>query len=226
MSNRLVRFSSTVFLSALSLLAQPGHAQPNAAHIVPGDVPLELPSPIHSSLGFDTLTLETFLCLKDEDVQGGAGEVGLSIANDGTSGPFIIPILDVLFGEQEDTAHVSVSRLQWIGLEPFSSRCGRWSYSVTLDPDVLQPVSDLTLGRTGGAEPTAPFAGTIEASALLRFSLNDGQRRQTRELPVLLRLDLAGHWTVAESSESSQEDSYSNLVLFVEQAAATLLDPS
>lgn len=220
MSHRSVRFPFTAFLFALVLLARPGHAQPNAAWIVPGNAAPELPRSIPSSLGVPNLA--AILCLKDEDTQGGAGEVGLTASNDGSSDPFIIPILDVLFGELEDTAQVSVSRLQWIGTEPFPTPCGRWSYTVTLDPDALQPESDLVLGRASGSEPTAPFAGTLEAAALLRFSDEDGQ---TREIPVLLRLDLAGRWTVAEDA-GGVSDGDSNLVLFVEQAVATLLDPS
>lgn len=217
MSHRSVRFPFTAFLFALALLARPGHAQPNAAWIIPGNAAPELPRSIPSSLGIPNLA--AILCLEDEDTQGGAGEVGLASANDGSSGPFIIPILDALFGELEDTAQVSVSRLHWIGLEPFSTGCGLWSYTVTLDPDAVQPISDLTLGRVGSG-PTAPFAGTIEAAVLLRFSDEDGQ---TREIPVRLLLDLAGRWTVAKSTGS---DSDSNLVLFVEQAVAAFLDPS
>ena len=217
MSHRSVRFPYMAFLFALVLLARPGHAQPNAAWIVPGNAAPELPRSIRSSLGVPNLA--AILCLKDEDTQGGAGEVGLTVSNDGSSSPFILPILDVLFGELEDTAQVSVSRLHWIGLEPFPTDCGPWSYTVTLDPDAVQPISDLTLGRVDSG-PTAPFAGTVEAAALLRFSDEDGR---TREIPVLLRLDLAGRWTVSKDTGS---DSDSNMVLFDEHAAATLVDPS
>jgi hypothetical protein len=220
MSHRSVRFPFTAFLFALAvfaLLARPGHAQPDAADIIPGDVVLELPAVVPSSL--DTPTLETALCGKIND-QGGAGEVGLTSANDGSSGPFILPVLGVELGELEDTARVSAGPFYWTGLEPFPTHCGRWSYTVTLDPDALQPPSDLTLGRAGGSEPTAPFAGTVEAAVLLRFSDEDGG---TREIPVRLRLDLAGHWTVGKTAGAAGG---SNLVLFVEQATAALLDPS
>lgn len=217
MSHHPVRFvPAALFLLAALMLPFPGHGQPNAAEIVPGNVALEMPRVVPSSL--DTQTLETTLCGKP-DLNGGAGEVGLTVTNDGSSGPFIVPILDVLFGEEEDTGEVSVSRLQWVGLEPFSTDCGRWSYTVTLDPDAVQPVSSLTLRRASGWQPTAPFVGTLEASTLFRFSGEDGE---TREVPARLRLGLAGRWTVGKDPVG---DSDSNLVLFTEQAAATFLNP-
>ena len=227
MSYRSARFSSTaslsliVALAAFAFLPRPGHAQPDAAHIILGEVALDLSRTLPSSLDAHALALETVFCGKPGDGEGGAGEVGLSVANDGSSGPFIIPILGIADREEEDIAQVSVSRLHWIGLEPFPTDCGRWSYTVTLDPDAVQPVSDLILGRAAGSEPAAPFTGSVAVAALLRFSAVDDRR--THEVPVFLRLDLAGRWTVAQNGGG---DSDSNLVLFVEQAVAVLLDPS
>jgi hypothetical protein len=218
-----VSFTASLFaLAVFAVIAPPGYAQPDAAHIIPGDVALELPNPIPSSRDTDTpRTLALAICGKPSDVQGGAGEISLSVANDGSSGPFIIPILGIADREEEDIAQASVSRLHWTGLEPFPTDCGRWSYTVTLDPDAVQPVSDLILGRAAGSEPPAPFTGSVAVAALFRFSAVDDRR--TREVPVFLRLDLAGLWTVAENGGG---DSDSNLVLFVEQAVAVLLDPS
>jgi hypothetical protein len=236
MSDRPVRTASDVFpalriarltpgvlaallaVAGLALPARPASAQPDAALIVPGNVTLELPGTLPFSLDVDTQTLETALC-GFYDGNGGAGEVGLTSSNDGTSG-FIVPVLEVVFGVLADTARVSAGGFHWPGAGPAATSCGPWSYAVTLDPDAVQPTSELVLGRAAGSEPTAPFAGIVAAAALLRFSaLADGR---TRELPVLLQLEIAGRWTVVEDTGAPLADGDSNLVLLVERAAAAL----
>lgn len=222
MSDRPVRFACKVSplaallaLAGLALPARPAGAQPDAAQIVPGNVTLELASTLPFSLDADTQTLETALC-GFYDGQGGAGEVGLTSSNDGTSG-FIVPVLEVAFGVLADTARVSAGGFHWPGAGPAATSCGPWSYAVILDPDAVQPTSDLVLGRAAGSEPTAPFAGIVEAAALIRFSaLGDGR---TLELPVLLRLEIAGRWTVAEEADVFAGGS--NLLLLVERQAAS-----
>jgi hypothetical protein len=205
-------------LAGLALPPQPADAQPDAAQIIPGNVTLELPRTLPLSLDVPKQTLETVLC-GYYDGNGGAGEVGLTSSNDGTSG-FIVPILEVVFGVLTDTARVSAGGFHWPGAGPAATSCGPWSYAITLDPDAVQPTSELVLGRTAGSEPTAPFAGNVEAAALIRFSaLADGG---TWELPVLLRLEIAGRWTVVEDTDAPLADGDSNLVLVVERAAAAL----
>ncbi len=228
-----------VALVLLAFPARPGLAEPrpDAGWIVPGEVALETSDTLPSHLSLDEPTLETEICGRP-DPDGGAGEVGLTITNDGSSGPFVILVLAIETREPEDTARVSAGRIHWRGAAPFATHCGRWSYAVDLDPDAVQPISALALGRAAAGAPTAAFAGTVLAAARLRFTAEDGGR--SREIPLLLRLELAGRWTVARGAHDADGadgadgaddaagalppplgDGDSNLVLLVEHEAGT-----
>jgi len=75
------------------------------------------------------------------------------------------------------------------GAKPLPTRCGRWTYTFRLDPRETQPVSAITLRR--GAHT---FSGTLPIRARLEFKKVGGDRRVI--VPVVLRLDMTGTWTV------------------------------
>lgn len=208
--NRLASVPLSVSL-ALGLLAA---APAPAAAVEPGGLALRLAVPDVSSVGFDPAELESLLCASSDS--RGADDCRLVVKNDGSTGrsPEMGDLeLTVLPGELLSRCHpvvqlqASALSLESMEDEPLSTSCGGWSYVVTLDPEVVQPLSALTLLAQGTGDHGF-FVGTFELAVEITFS-GPGTVVATRRLS----LDVSGRWTTAGLAPV---DGSSDLVLFAE----------
>lgn len=225
MLDRTLRPALPVLALAALLLPSPALASSSEADtLLPGSVGLELSSSLPSRLSIDRHLLSEIVCAQDPgDIQGGAGEVGLTVSNDGPPKPppFIIQILDAQAQSEGIDATVSTTRLAWSGPTPLVTDCGSWDYTVTLDADAEQPTSTFRLARATSSQPTAPISGTLAVAAVLRFTSADGE---VRSLSLPLTFEITGRYTLAQADDGTLPAPLgagdSNLVLFVEQTAA------
>jgi hypothetical protein len=111
------------------------------------------------------------------------------------------------------------------GPKPLETSCGRWTYSLRLDPRATQPMTAVTL-QAGARDVAAGtfFAAALPLRAQLSFQKVGGGRRVT--LPVVLRLDLTGTWAIsaAASAENAAPGAPadSRLVLSVDRAKSVM----
>ncbi len=203
-------FAGVVF-AALPLAAQ----APNPTPLRPGTLSLALDPLASSSLAIDEGELDNWLCgtaePPDLPQNGGTEDCRLLIGGGN------LPILDLSLESPEPFADggaqmmAEVSGLGARGQEPFSSRCGDWTWTLKLHPSApsrplpfhfLPPVEE---------EPTALFVGSLAFTAEITFAPHNGEA--SRVLPWPLDLDLAGRWLVlpAEALEEGQ----TNLTLLV-----------
>lgn len=98
------------------------------------------------------------------------------------------------------------------GPKPVATRCGRWTYSFRLDPRATQPVSSVTLRPAARAAGAGTFSGALPLRAKLEFQKVGGGRRLA--VPVVLRLDVAGTWTVAAAASVLPESPADDRLVF------------
>jgi hypothetical protein len=113
------------------------------------------------------------------------------------------------------------------GPKPIETRCGRWTYSFRLDPRATQPLSAVTLrsgARAAGAGAfSGAFSGSLPIRARLEFVKAGGGRRLA--VPVVLRLDLTGTWTVAGAARALAEYPINDRLVFSVAGARSVILP-
>jgi hypothetical protein len=77
--------------------------------------------------------------------------------------------------------------------QPLETSCGRWTWSLRLDPRATQPVSEATLRPASPGASRGTFSGELQMAAQIRFESASPARRVV-VLPLPLRLDLTGSW--------------------------------
>jgi hypothetical protein len=107
------------------------------------------------------------------------------------------------------------------GPQPLETSCGRWTWSLRLDPRATQPLTAVTL-RSGARDATA---GTFSTAALplhaqIAFQkIGDGRQVV---VPVLLRLEVTGTWTVAAESALPGAPAESRLLFSIDSAKSVM----
>jgi hypothetical protein len=98
------------------------------------------------------------------------------------------------------------------GPQPLETSCGRWTWSLRLDPRATQPLTAVTL-RSGAQDATAgTFSDAFPVRAQLAFDQVGEKRRVV--VPVELRLDLAGTWTVTAAGRAASGAPADSRLLF------------
>jgi hypothetical protein len=157
--------------------------------------------------GVDLQALEQAACFAGP-IRGSV----LVITNDGGgTSALTVDVLATRPGDAPGTALAQVrpAFLHLAGGEPLAFSCGQFAYFVTLDPDVAQPISELTLVSDPGTTTSGTCTGVLAVAARLVLRPLAGGLPLHAARPMKLRI--SGRWTLAEGDIAAGE---SPLVLF------------
>lgn len=196
--------SICLVLPLLSTLA----SAPLAATDLRGSSRVSLSDQAPSLLGgVDLQALEQSACFAGP-IRGSV----LVITNDGGGASALtVDVLATRPGDPPGTALAQVrpSFLHLAGGEPLAFSCGQFEYFLTLDPDVAQTLSELTLVPDPGTTTSGTCTGVLAVAARLVLRPLAGGLPLHAARPMKLRI--SGRWTLADSDLAAGE---SPLVLF------------
>ena len=111
------------------------------------------------------------------------------------------------------------------GPRPLDTPCGRWTWSLRLDPRATQPLTTAILDRDTRNLSRGTFSGELRMLAQLRFE-SSGRDRRRVIVPLGLRLALNGPWS-AEATDGGAlaDDEATNLSFFTGRPQCFRMSP-
>jgi hypothetical protein len=136
--------------------------------------------------------------------------------------------LDLLSIEKADDGTFRTSlfarALAWSDPQPIETPCGRFTWSLRLDPRVTQPVSEVTLHPGARDASRGTVSGTLQMTAQIRFE-SAGKDRRRLIVPLSLRLALNGSWAATDEGAGERDPDASNLLFFADRPGCARLRP-
>jgi hypothetical protein len=112
--------------------------------------------------------------------------------------------------------------LGWNDPRPIETPCGRFTWSLRLDPRATQPVSEAILQPGAHDTGRGTVSGELRMAAQIRFE-SSGHRVVV--VPVTLSLPLNGSWARSEEGANPTTPDASNLLFFADRPACARLRP-
>lgn len=205
-------------LCVLFVLPAPLAAQSGTPVIRPGRVSIAVDPDALSFLPLDSGALRQNLC--NANAQFSVDEWGtISPRAECTLSVAPPPGIDLFLDNAtsvDSSWRVSVQPTgssSWPASSPVDTPCGLWSVSMELDPDpTAQPVSQLSLEKSGSDPAQGIFAGVVRLAVRYRFV--NSTKGLSHEVPAVVPLELSGHWAAIPEGGPSLGDDASNVVLF------------
>jgi hypothetical protein len=210
-------------LVSTPLAAGPFHA---------GTVPLRLSAAPGAQLFLPGEDPIARLCALLKNGGGASSDCRAKHMNWPTSSPIVEAMssllqLDLLSSDAADDgtfrAVLFARALTWSAPQPIETSCGRFTWSLRLDPRATQPVSEVTL-RPGARDASrGTVSGTLLMTAQIRFESVETHRRLI--VPSSLRLPLHGSWAAREEATRTSDPDASDLLFFTDRPACARLFP-
>jgi len=113
--------------------------------------------------------------------------------------------------------------LSWSNPRLIETPCGRFTWSLRLDPRATQPVSEVTLHPGARDASRGTVSGTLQMTAQIGFENVETHRRLI--LPMSLRLPLRGSWATRADATRTNDPDASNLLFFADRPGCARLSP-
>lgn len=127
-----------------------------------------------------------------------------------TKGIIINPGSDRVQREAPEIVQWQATVMNLVG-EPVMTSCGSWEVSLSLDPDVPQPISSMILKPGAGNPERGLFSTVLEMN--LRLHLANEATGQVVDHPLGLGIGLAGSWSLTASEGLREAQGTLDLIL-------------
>jgi hypothetical protein len=170
--------------------------------VEPGAVSFSFPPELPTDLGLDLAAISSAICPPAERhlakiTASGNCSLGGSPEGNRETGDVTAALAHgaVLEAGQTNELALSVTTFDFVGAAPLQTACGAFDFSLSLDPDARQPLSELLFVVTDDRAPAGTFSGILRAHVLLHLTPVGGGH--PLDLPLELDLPVGGPWTLA-----------------------------
>lgn len=170
--------------------------------VEPGSVSFSFPPQLPTDLGLDLAAISSAICPPVERrlakiTASGNCSLGGSPEGNRETGDVTAALAHgaVLDAGQTNELSLTVTAFGFAGAAPLQTACGAFDFSLSLDPDARQPLSELLFVVTDDRVPAGTFSGILRAHALLH--LTPAGAGHALDLPLALDLPVGGPWTLA-----------------------------